>query len=594
MTLRHKLKSVVLLCACIFGAGAGKSPLCTRDNALDIIKQQVDLTRTFNDSGRRIAVLIRAADLLWPHEQKRARAVFTEAFELAIENEKEAEQKGSRSVLLRLQVPDQRHIVIRAVAKRDPAWAKELTRQMLKPDREAPSTRDSVSDVLTAARLLDSANKLIATDYGAALDLARASLNYPASSELTRFLYKLWEINHQEADQFYVQALTTYAERPMREFLYLQAYPFGWSELLNTPIFSFYPDMPGKFEPNQSLQRRFLETMLRRAQQALESPLDPADMYQDPTQGRLPGTVRILEGLVKLEPQVRASLPDLLPQLTDAREKILVSLSVEQQKLFLQPGREAAAKPRQTFEERIGAAQKTTDVYERDEMIATAVLGSENESLERVIETIDEISDPTLRAHLIEWHYFQRATAATQQKLFDEAERLAAKVDGKEIRAYLLNEIARALLTRGDGQTQAQELLEAAITDAKRAGVNIFAARALLTSSNLYAKIDLNRSIAVLGDAISSINRLDAPDFVSDDQALEKTPKRMAKGGRYKGEYRLRFYMPGLDPERAFREMAKMDFDTALAQSSALTDKYQRALSMLSIAEVCLQKPSRR
>jgi len=594
MTLRHKLKYVVLLSACIFGAGAGKSPLCTRDNALDIIKQQVDLTRTFNDSGRRIAVLIRAADLLWPHEQKRARAVFTEAFELAIENEKEAEQKGSRSVLLRLQVPDQRHIVIRAVAKRDPAWAKELTRQMLKPDREAPSTRDSVNDVLTAARLLDSANKLIATDYGAALDLARASLNYPASSELTRFLYKLWEINHQEADQFYVQALTTYAERPMREFLYLQAYPFGWSELLNTPIFSFYPDMPGKFEPNQSLQRRFLETMLRRAQQALESPLDPADMYQDPTQGRLPGTVRILEGLVKLEPQVRASLPDLLPQLTDAREKILVSLSVEQQKLFLQPGREAAAKPRQTFEERIGAAQKTTDVYERDEMIATAVLGSENESLERVIETIDEISDPTLRAHLIEWHYFQRATAATQQKLFDEAERLAAKVDGKEIRAYLLNEIARALLTRGDGQTNAQELLEAAIADAKRAGVNIFAARALLTSSNLYAKIDLNRSIAVLGDAISSINRLDAPDFVSDDQALEKTPKRMAKGGRHKGEYRLRFYMPGLDPERAFREMAKMDFDTALAQSSALTDKYQRALSMLSIAEVCLQKPSRR
>src|SRR6185503_19647659 len=374
MTLRHKLKSVVLLCACIFGAGAGKSPLCTRDNALDIIKQQVDLTRTFNDSGRRIAVLIRAADLLWPHEQKRARAVFTEAFELAIENEKEAEQKGSRSVLLRLQVPDQRHIVIRAVAKRDPAWAKELTRQMLKPDREAPSTRDSVNDVLTAARLLDSANKLIATDNGAALDLARASLNYPASSELTRFLYKLWEINHQEADQFYVQALTTYAERPMRGFLYLQAYPFGWSELLNTPIFSFYPDMPGKFEPNQSLQRRFLETMLRRAQQALESPLDPADMYQDPTQGRLPGTVRILEGLVKLEPQVRASLPDLLPQLTDAREKILVSLSVEQQKLFLQPGREAAAKPRQTFEERIDAAQKTTDVYERDEMIASAVL----------------------------------------------------------------------------------------------------------------------------------------------------------------------------------------------------------------------------
>jgi hypothetical protein len=280
----------------------------------------------------------------------------------------------------------------------------------------------------------------------------------------------------------------------------------------------------------------------------------------------------------------------LLPQLTEAREKILVSLSTEQQKLFVQPGREASIKPRQTFEERLKAAGKTPDVYERDEMIATAVLDSEKESLERVIEAIDDISDSTLRTHLTEWLYFQRATAATKQKQYEEAERLAAKVDGMEIRAYLLNEIAKGLLTRGDEQPHAQELLEAAITNAKKAGVNIFGARALLTSSNLYAKIDVNRSIAVLADAINSINRIEAPDFAGDDQALEKTPKRKAKGGRYNGEYRLRFYMPGLDPERAFREMAKLDFDTGLSQSSALTDKYQRALSMLSLAQVCLQQ----
>ncbi len=117
-------------------AGAGKSPLCNRDNAFEMIKLQVDLTKTLNNSIQRITVLIRAADLLWPYQQDKARGVFTEAFELATENEKENIAKGPRSVILRMQKPDQRYVVIRAVAKRESAWAKELTRQMLKRDTD--------------------------------------------------------------------------------------------------------------------------------------------------------------------------------------------------------------------------------------------------------------------------------------------------------------------------------------------------------------------------------------------------------------------------------------------------------------------------
>jgi hypothetical protein len=108
--------------------------------------------------------------------------------------------------MLRLQIPDQRYVVIRAVTKRDSAWAKELTQKMLKLDteaREGTSTRNSFSDLLTAERLLDSAKQLIATDIKAAFDLATASLNYPATGALTRFLYRLAEVNQSAADQFY-------------------------------------------------------------------------------------------------------------------------------------------------------------------------------------------------------------------------------------------------------------------------------------------------------------------------------------------------------------------------------------------------------
>jgi hypothetical protein len=569
---------------------SGASPLCNRDNSIEMIKQQIDLTKTFKNSIQRIAVLIRAADLLWPYEPDRARKVFTEAFELAKDNQKENEQKAPRVVALRMQVPDQRYVVIRAVAKRDSAWAKELMQQMLKADTgddETPVTKDAFNDLLTAERLLDSANRLIATDINAAIDFARASLNYPASAMLTRFIYGLAEVNQPAADQFYAQSLAVYRDRPIREFLYLQAYPFAWRETSNTPTFESYV-VPANFAPNPSLQRQFVQVLLRRVEQALATPLDQGDTYRDPSGTSLPGTVRLLQGLIQLEPQVRGSLPDLVSPLTAAREKILVSLSADTQKLLMEPGREVSTPAETTFDEQIEAAQKTADVNQRDELITVAVLSatSDTQTLASVIQAIDKLSDSNLRQRLMEWLYFRRATVAIKDKQFEEAEKLASQVEGDEQRAYLHTEIAKKLLNQNELQTRGREVLDEAITEAKKAGMTIFAARTLLTASSLYAKIDVNRAISLLTDAINCINHIEAPDFFTDNQTQVKMiPKRGTPG-----QYPLRFYMPGLDPESAFREMAKLDFDTALSQSSALTDKLQRAMSTLALAGPCLQQ----
>ena len=585
------MKILLLLIVCIHPVFA-QTPFCTRDNALEMIRQQVELSKNFNPT-QRIATLIQAADLLWPYQQDKARSAFTEAFDLAIETEKDP-AKRSQQLIVRMQAPDQRYIVIRAVAKRDSAWAKELIQQIVKLDTEAEMTpaRESVSNALTATRLMQSAGQMLATDSNAALELARASLIYPASFLLTHFLYDLAATNQQAADQFYAQALAAYDDKPMREFLYLQAYPFAWRKTLNTPAFVFHDNIPANYVPNRSLQRRFVQVFLRRAQQALEMPLDQKDSYWDPSGAMIPGTVSVLRGLMQLEPQVRESLPDLLPELTATRERVLVSLSVEEQRLFLQPGREASIAPNKTFDEEIEAAQKESDVYERDQLIATEVLGSGTEALANVIQAIDKISDSSLRPQLLEWLYFQRARIAVENKQFDEAERLTSKVEGQEQRAFLHAQIAKGLLSRD--ATHARELLDEAITEAKKTGAAIFAARTLLTAANLYTKIDLNRSIEVLADAVNCINRIESPDFVSDDQTLKKTPKRQVRGGQYGGEYMLRFYMPGLDPESAFREMAKIDFNTSLVQSSSLKDKFQRAMSTLALADVCLQQAPRK
>jgi hypothetical protein len=45
-----------------------------------------------------------------------------------------------------------------------------------------------------------------------------------------------------------------------------------------------------------------------------------------------------------------------------------------------------------------------------------------------------------------------------------------------------------------------------------------------------------------------------------------------------------------LSAETAVREVAKADFNNALSQASAFTDKFQRGMTTLALAEVCLQK----
>lgn len=573
--------------------------LCERDSALDLIKQQTEVAKTIDNSVQRIAILIRAADLLWPYQQKQARAAFTEAFEVATRHEKEKSDTAKRPIMLLMFFPDERYVVVRAVSKRDPAWAKRLAQEILDQEKrraDESMSRDWRDDVMIAQRLLDSGIKLIPTDVSQAQEIAAMSLRYPASSEISRFLYKLAEVNQQAADQFYLTALAAYANKPMREFLYLQAYPFGFREGGDMPVFGFYR-VPEGFVPNKLLQRRFVETLLQRSQQALEVPLDVDDNYN-----RLPGTAHILQVLIRIEPKVAESLPDLLPAVGQAKEKILVSLPLETQKLLARPERASGASPPpRSFAERMEAAAKTPDVNKRDELIVTAIIssiqlhhdsGSEMESLEALVQALDELSDPDVRRWLAEWVYFNKTNDAIKKKQLPEALKIVAKVEDLELRTYLHGQIAKAFIDKSETEAQAREILDQAIAEANKSRKTILAARTLLTAAIVHSKLNLSRSFTVLADAIKCTNGIESPDFSNDQLSKDINKKTLQR--------RVHFWLPGFDPEGAFREMAKLDFDGSFSQVNTLTDKFQRVMSALAVSDVCLQqlqqprKPPRR
>ena len=554
------------------------SPVCQRDDALNVIQLQIDASKLIDDEVKRISVLIRAADLLWPYRQDKARAAFRDAFDLATRNYKEKGDEPSLQGHLVVQVPDQRYRVIGAIARRDSVWARKLSDEMLEEEAreaEGKATKDFERDARTAEKLLGAASSLLASDQPAALRFAKASLRYPTTIYLPFFLYSLAEINEPAADQFYQEALGSYLGAPMERFLYLASYPFGNSQDVGEMPMSTAYNVPRNFTPNPALQRLFVQTLLRRAQQMIETPV----VNPSGERGRLSDSGQMWLALTRLGPQINRSLPDLAEAARQASETIFaISSQTDQRRVT----RTVTEPPRKSFDETIEEAERQRDPSIREATLAIAVMhASANETLDHVVSVADKIDDAGLRAQILSWLYFERTQKAIKDKNFPEARRLASKVVELDQRAYLYSRIAEELIKRTKNDSEARELLEEVLTAAAKAPDTEVKARALLGVAYLYTKIEANRSIAVLGDAVNVINHIDSPDFSSDQVG------RRIEGKAF-GSY-AHLQTPGFNPENGFREVGKVDFEGAQNLAANFVDKPLRAMTMMALAEWCLQ-----
>lgn len=561
------------------------SSLCTRDNAVDTTKQQLLITRTFDNPVQRIAVLLRGADLLWPYEQDKSLAAFMEAFDLAVQNFKEkgdqTERASSSKVSAIIQLPDQRFKVISALAKRDPARARKLSEQMLQDDaRDLANKADDQSKRLTDDKLLRMAFDVATTDPANAVNFARQSFRYPATLQLPIFFYQLARFNQPLADQFYVEALNVYRAAPMDQFLYLSAYPFGnQREAGEMPGYTFYP-VPEGFKPNRALQRQFVQALLARIEAAMEMPVQESTpySYSDHAQMWL--------ALSRLEKQVQSELPDLADAVARSKDKLFALLTPNVQRGVSRVITSDNA-PKKSFDEQVEAAEKQTDVAVRDRDLTMAVTRSSNdEPIEKVLSVIDKISDSGIRDALTNWFYYFRAQNLITAKNLSEARKLASKVVELDQRAYLFTRIAEESLKVAEDQTEAREMLNEVADTISKAPKTIVSARALLALAYLYAKIDMNRGVEELGNAVRTINTLEAPDF-------SRQFVMMKIEGKGFGSY-ASYSTPGFNPENAFREMGKLDFDGTLAQATNFTDKSLRALTTLAVIEPCFAFTQRR
>ncbi|PWT90093.1 MAG: hypothetical protein C5B55_10240 [Blastocatellia bacterium] len=554
------------------------SPLCTHQNAIDTLQQQIASSKTFNNPVQRIDVLLRSADLLWPYERDKSLATFLEAFELAKQHFKEnGDNDKQDSKFHRTSVPDQRYKVIAAFAKRAPNEAKKLSEQIMADetaDSDNPQSNSREARRKTDEKLLTLAHSLASTDQANSIKFARASLSYPASLWLPLYLYELSKANKLAADQFYEEALQAYASAPMDEYLYLSSYPFGNSrEVGEMPGWMIYK-LPEGFFPNVRLQRLFVQHLLTRVQAALQAPIDAVST------NRFPDSAQMWMALSRLENPISQSLADLAPATTEAKDKLFALLSAPNQKQVTSTIEETN-RPKLTFDEQVEAADKQTDVGRRDMQLTFAITGARDVPLDKVVAAIEKISDESVRQPLLSWLYFFRSQSLIAEKKLEEAHELAAKTTELDQRAYLYARIAEELLKESKDQTRVREILNELGEATSKAPKTIVTARALLALANFYTRIDANRGIEELAHAVKAINDLESPDFSVQYVTIKIEGKTF---GSYSG-----FSTPGFDPQTVFSEVAKSDFDGSLIQAATLTDKVLRSLTTLAVIEPCLE-----
>jgi len=563
------------------------SSLCTKDNALDTAKQQILFTRTFDNQVHRIAVLIRAAELLWPHDQEKALATFMEAFDLAVQNFKENGDVVTRTSKSQFAAvipqPDQRFKVLAALAKRDPARARKLAEQILQDEaREKADKPATGNETQTGAaeKLLSLARGLVPDDLNAAVNFARQSFRYPATLNLPAFMYHVAKTNRQAADQLYVEALAAYGAKPMDQFLYLSAYPFGNTrDAGDMPAYTVY-SVPEGYVPSPALQRQFMQILLARSEAALATTVERKSNYEYPDQAQM------WLALTRLEKQVQDNLPDLADATARAKERLFASLDQSMQQGVT---KEISSDnpPKQSFDEQIEAAEKQKDVGRRDQLLTFAVTGaSKDVPLDKVLSAIDKISEASIREPLLNWYYYFSVQSLIASKELVEARKLAAKVTELDQRAYLFTRIAEESLKQTEDQAEARDILNEISNAISKAPKTIVTARALLALAYLYAKIDVNRGIEELGNAVKTINALESPDF-SQEFVIMKIE------GKTFGSF-ASFSTHGFNPENAFREIGKLDFDGSLIQATTFADKSLRALTTLAVIEPCFATKSRK
>ncbi|HEY9404916.1 MAG TPA: hypothetical protein VIQ24_19825 [Pyrinomonadaceae bacterium] len=563
------------------------APACDQTRALALVQQQAAEAKSFERPVGQITVMTRAAELLWPYNQEAARGVFADAFELAtkyfLAKGDEAKHEGRSAMII---LPDQRVVVLRAIAKRDAEWARKLALEAAEDTRRAADTKaPQVLGIQSPGyKLLELASSLLTINQPVALELIRKSFAYPANVTQARLFYELAAANRTLADGLAREAITAYAQSGTTEDLsFVSVYAFGLPGAISPLTMMMHYKVPQGFEPNAALQELSLKAYLARAETLLKNP----EQHAENPNKFWPETMQMLVALTTLESLAAARFPAYAERISALKSSMHTANSEKEQGRaaeFLQGRRDQEKESK--FDSLIEEIEREATPEKKERLIANAAQAADTiAQLEQVESLAQKIGESEARRQLSNWLNFKRAQLLVKEGRLDEAKTVADKIDELDHRAILYFEIAREGIKKLEDKKRARELLDEVATAAGKAPNTDVKARTLLGITHLYAAFDALRASEVLAEAIKTINTLNEPELSMGFILRRIEGKNFSV---YSG-----YNVPGFNLENSFHELGPRDFDGALMLARNLTDRAQRATAILGLSAQCLESASK-
>jgi hypothetical protein len=571
-----------------------------RDNAQSLLLNLASEAGRFNDQILRARTQARIADVLWPADSERARALFRKAWDSAEIVDREGQRKveedikqqkarnGGGSVTV-TGPPDIRAEVLRLAARRDRALGEEfLARMRTEQAQDATDKVDGARNNFAApealAQRLNLARQLLDTDVARALQFADPAL-MNISREGLDFLSYLRDKDAAAADLRYSAFLAKAAadlQSDANTVSFLSSYiftPHLFVTFSNSGGTSSSSTSRENAAPNMPAQLR--NAFLRAAGDILLRPLAPPE--QDQSSGGIQGKYLMLK---RLQPLFDQFAPSELAEAIRAQADALAQAVPEDARQRDDDGLREGIRPPQALDDREKILRDRIDraktAEQRDALyIQLARLYVEKGDI-GAREFVGKIEDSDLRKQAATFIDASLVIRAIDKK---DTDMILVLVKDGELshfhKSWALLQAAK-LLAKTD-RDKSLATIEEATAEARRIEeLDPDRPRAMMGIANALLPLDRNRSWDAVSDAIKAANS--AEGFTGEDGYIRITmqTKQMSSA---RSSSVSDFNVAGI-----FSELAKEDYNKTVEVIRGFQHEAPRASATIAIAKTVLEE----
>ena len=524
----------------------------------------------------RIFVMVNAADLLWPVDEKRARNLYWDALN-SINSISPAVRSSTNENLSRSDRDkifqayflnySLRQQLLRRIARRD----SQLALDMLRATRQVPPRQFVPGFLLPDDRDLEQeiAGAVAAHDPAQALQVARQSLAKGLTLELLNLLYKLNQKDSEKASQFAGDIITKLQTTNIATDLPASIIAIQLLESSRTPD----ANRPAKLVSVASMKVLNLSDEQRR---------DLVELLTDAALS-VSANSNLLFEISELMPETDRFFPERRAPLERKLATFNETLSKEQRDQNLQNTLIRRGVPEDIIRNAV-TADDNTRLMLYNQAAISAVFRGQTDSFRDFVNK--EVSASGERTKILDFLDAEEISATAGRKQLDNLRNLLPKIRRKEERARAMAELALLLKEKGEDE-EASTLLDEAATMIKTDLKDDKQTQALLTLLCAYAIVDPAKAFALaertVDQANSQISLLMLLDRVVKTGAVKKSEIILDQAGILPLDFLLFKYGKGV------AALAKADFNRTKALADRFDRNELRLMAQLFIVQGLLQ-----